>query len=302
MAQPEQTQNQNAIVDATPNTVPTIPDDWAKLGLSFGYDPRLAEQLRLWIIGPSGEGKSTFNMSTPDNISLDFDGSAESIPGARACRVHVEDYEHYMAVTTKLIEDAKKGNRKFKRFSIDTVDEWVGMIINQLQTEKGVEDITNFGSEGHGWSLIRNRCWSRLRDLEQAGYVWSLIGHMTTKNETDPVNQKERTVLREAVFPSFAKKITTKCDFKLTVYCLPKMVKLTTKKEINGRPVDIPAGTKEVLQYFADSQTTLRKEGKSRAVPSMSRKIEIPLIGGWDVFAAEYNKAIEEAKKKYSSK
>jgi len=32
----------------------------------------------------------------------------------------------------------------------------------------------------------------------------------------------------------------------------------------------------------------------------MPGKIKIPLVGGWDVFMAEYNKAVEAARKQYS--
>lgn len=292
----------NVVVDTAPNAVPVIPADWAALGATFGYAPRLAEDLKLWITGPSGEGKSTFVSSIPDNVILDFDDGANGIPGAKALRIQIKDYEHYMAVTGKMIEEGRSKKKLGKRITIDTVDEWVGMIINQLQIEKNVEDITEFGRSGHGYALIRARCWSRLRALEQAGYVWACVGHISPKTEINPVDMKERTVLRETVFPSFAKKITTKCDFKLTVYNIPTIVEKTKRKRLeDGRIIPVPDGTITTLKYYIDSQTTSAKEGKSRAVPTMDRKFEIPLIDGWKEFERRYNDAVAETKKKYSS-
>uniref|UniRef100_A0A6M3KQ16 Putative ATPase domain containing protein n=1 Tax=viral metagenome TaxID=1070528 RepID=A0A6M3KQ16_9ZZZZ len=289
----------NIVVNTQPNSTP-VPIDWAALGAVTGYNPREAKDLRLWIVGPSGEGKTTFISSIPDHVILDFDDGANGIPNGRAIRIRICDYKHYIAVTDKLIDEAKRKTwRMGHRVSFDTVDEWVDLIQSRLETEKDVPDITEFGSRGHGWALIKGRCWSRLKALEQAGYTWSCIGHMTSKTETNPVDHKERTVLRESVFPSFAKKITTKSDFKLTIYSLSQTVEKKEKRKMgDGRIIEVPGGTETVNTYYADSFTTAAREGKSRAVPAMDRKIEIPLVGGWDVFAEHYNNAVRIEKEK----
>lgn len=291
---------ENMVVDTQPNTVP-IPAEWRALGAKRGYDPRPAEDLRLWVIGPSGEGKTTFVSGMPDNLILDFDGGADGIPGGKAIRIGIENYEQYDDVTKKLIADANAGKRLVKRVTFDTVDEWADLIQSQLELEKKVPDITEFGQRGHGYALIRGRCWSKLKALEQAGYTWTCVGHMTTKTETSPTDGKERTVLRESLFPTFAKKITTKSDFKLTLYSIPKAIEKTkTKIMTDGRKIVVPDGIETVHQYFVDSFTTAAKEGKSRAVPAMDRKIEIPLIGGWDLFARNYNDAVQAMRAKYN--
>ena len=288
----------NVVLPATPNTVPVIPADWAKLGVETGYNPKSAEDLNLYIVGPSGEGKTTFDSSISDNMILDFDKSAESIVGTRSMRVPIRSYEHYMQITQKLIDEGKKGKHIVHRVSFDTTDEWVGMIINRLQEEKGVPDITEFGMQGHGWALIRERCWSRLREMEEAGFVWTCVGHMITKTETNPVTHKDRTVIRDAVFPSFAAKIVRSSDFKLTIYCINKEIEKKTKKTLpGGQVIEVPCGTEMTSKYYLDSYTTAEREGKGRAAPGMNRKFEIPLIGAWDVFVKNYNVAVETAKK-----
>jgi len=288
----------NVVLPATPNTVPVIPSDWAKLGVQTGYNPKPAEDLNLYIVGPSGEGKTTFDSSIPDNMILDFDKSAESIIGTRAMRVPIRNYEHYMAITQKLIDEGKNGKHIVHRVSIDTTDEWLGMIVNRLQQEKGVDDITDYGSQGRGWSMIRERCWSRLRELEQAGFVWACVGHMITKTETNPVTHKERTVIRDAAFPSFTAKIVRSSDFKLTIYCINKEVEKKVKKTLpGGQTIEVPAGTKMTSKYYLDSYTTAEREGKGRAAPGMIRKFEIPHLNAWDIFVKNYNVAVEAAKK-----
>ena len=289
----------NVVLPATPNTVPVIPADWAKLGVVTGYDPKSAEDLNLYVVGPSGEGKTTFDSSIPDNMILDFDKSAESIIGTRAMRVAIRSYEQYMEITQKLIDEGKSGKHVVHRVSIDTTDEWLGMIVSRLQAEKGVDDITEFGSQGHGWAMIRERCWSRLRELEQAGFVWSCVGHMITKTETNPVTHKERTVIRDAAFPSFAAKIVRSSDFKLTIYCINKEIEKRVRKKLDsGQVIEVPDGSVMTSKYYLDSYTTAEREGKGRAAPGMIRKFEIPHINAWDVFVQNYNTAIEAAKKK----
>ncbi len=288
----------NVVLPATPNTVPVIPADWAKLGVVTGYNPKSAEDLNLYIVGPSGEGKTTFESSIPNTMILDFDKSAESIIGTRAMRVPIRSYEQYMEVTQKLIDEGKTGKHVVHRVSIDTTDVWVDMIKLRLQTEKGVNDITEFGSQGHGWAMIRERCWSRLQELEEAGFVWSCVGHMITKTETNPVTHKERTVIRDAVFPSFAAKIVNSSDFKLTIYCINKEVERKEERRLpGGQTITVPCGTEMTSKYFLDSYTTAERQGKGRAAPGMNRKFEIPPTNAWDVFVKNYNVAIVNAKK-----
>jgi len=288
----------NVVLAATPNTVPVIPSDWAKLGVQTGYNPKPAEDLNLYIVGPSGEGKTTFESSIPDNMILDFDKSAESIVGTRAMRVPILNYEHYMKITQKLIDEGKAGKHVVHRVSVDTTDEWVGMIINQLQKEKGVEDITDFGSHGRGWAMIIKRCWSRLRELEHAGFVWSCVGHMITKTETNPATHKERTVVRDSVFPTMSAQIVNSSDFKLTIYYLSKTVKQPVMKKLTNGQLIKQMKESIAPTYYLNTITTAERQGKMRGVSEMNRKFEIPLINAWDVFVKNYNVAVEAAKKK----
>jgi hypothetical protein len=289
----------NTVGDAKPNTI--IRDDWAAIGAAGGYAPRKAEDLRLWIVGPSGEGKTTFLNSIPEHLILDFEDGACSSPGSLATRIHVKNYEHYLAIIDKLVADAKKGNSAFHRISFDTVDRWGGMIKLQLEKEKKCDDITEFGSQGHGYNMILNRCWGKVMRLEESGYVWGCAGHLKLKTEVDPITRKERTVPRPSIYPSFAARIQGEADFQLTIYNITKTVdKVKVKTLPGGKKINVPDGKEEKATYYVNSLTTADKEGKGRGVPTMNSKIIIPLVSGWSEFSRQYEEAVEEAKKLYS--
>jgi len=249
----------NPVVDATPNTVPIVPDDWAALGAKSGYDPKPAEALRLFIVGPSGEGKTTLESSIPDNLILDFDDGAYAVPGGVATRIAIRDYAHLEAVIDKLKLDAKASKRQFKRVSLDTIDELISMIKHKLEDEKGCEDITDYRSEGYGYNCILQRFWSIVLDLEQAGYSWAIIGHTRTKTEVDSSSKKPVTRIRDSVYPIVSKKILTKADFKLTIYCVPETVKTELPPQIvkaGGKEISVPRSkeeTRSCLLYTSPS-------------------------------------------------
>jgi hypothetical protein len=293
----------NPVVDATPNTVPTIPDDWAALGTNAGYNPKPAEALRMFVVGPSGEGKTTFMASIPRNHILDFEKGADACTGSRSHYTAVKDYSHLMALKDKFILDSKNGSRHWDRITVDTIDELIAMIKHQLEEEKLVEDITDYRSEGYGYNLIMQRFWSIVLDLEQAGYTWAFGGHIKTKTETNPVTKKSETKIRESVYPGIAGKIKAQCDFKLTIYCLPETIveegpprKLPSGQSIPGKKTEV---TRKV--YYVDSFTTDARDSKQRGVPSMDVKFEIPLVNAWDLFKEKYDSAVEVERKKYQS-
>jgi len=287
----------NPTIETKPNEVPAIPKDWADLGAVTGFSPRAAKSLRLFIVGPSGEGKTTFLNSIPDNIILDFDDGAYACPGAKSTRIIIPDYDRMEMVIDKLVTDSKAGKRRWNRVTFDTIDEMVGAVQKQLEREKQVDDITEFGSQGHGYNLILGRIWSKVRELEEAGYTWAFCGHLKIKTERNPVTKQEESKLRVATYPSVAKRILTRSDFKLTVYSMPRTVdQIEEKKLPGGRTIKAKVGAKTVTDYFLETRTTAARENKSRGVPGLAEKLSLPLVGGWDVFEASYDKAVADAR------
>jgi len=288
----------NMVVDTKPMDVPV---DYEALGITSGYAPRPPEKLRLFVVGPEGEGKTTFVLSIPNSLTLDFEGGADAIPGGRGARVTIQGYEHYEHILKKLMEDgngAKK--RRFTRVNIDTGDEWTSLIADQLALEHNVEDISEYGSKGKGWNLLKTRCWSHLYGLYMAGYAWTVIGHLTTETITDPCTGQEMTRPKPIIFPSLAAQIVRNSDFYVTIYMLEKTEQETETIVVRGKEIVKPKknGLKIIRHWILDSRAVPGSGvGKARGVPAMPTKIEIPLIGGWDKFSGEYNKAVEKARK-----
>lgn len=285
------------VAGVEPGGLPVIPAEYAGMGLETGYAPKPAEELRMFVVGPSGEGKTTLASSIPDNLILDFEGGAGGIIGTRSVRVAIKGYDHYMQVTDKLIADGKAGRHPFKRVTFDPVDEWAALISMQLAVDKKVEDIAEYGSKGSGWSLLKNRCWSRVRELQQAGYAWTCVGHLVEKTVTNPITKQEMTVVRPSVFPGLAECCKRNSEFYGAVYSLStqeiqrKKIKLPDGRTIE---VDDQSNVKNVTKYYFDCRAVAGREGKMRGVPDMKSKIELPLINGWDKFVTEYEKAVKD--------
>jgi hypothetical protein len=290
----------NPTVECMANTVPTVPDDWAKLGAVAGYNPRAAENLRLWVEGPIGEGKTTFNAGIPKQLILDFEGGACAVEGGQSVPIFISNYGQYEAITRKLVDDAKEGKQYWSRIGFDTVDLWVEMIKIQLETEKKCEDITEYGREGKGYNLIFNQIIGKLRELELSGYTWSVVGHLKMKQETDPVTGQTVTRPRPSVYPSIAGRIKGNADFCLTAYSLLETERVVDIKLPGGAVRSVKEKLEKPIQkYLIDSRNVQDKEGKTRGVSNMPRKIEVPVVGGWFLFKKEYEAAVAAVRKKY---
>ena len=272
----------------------SIPADWLSLGAEQGYHPKEVGELRLWVAGMTGEGKSTFTRSIPDSLTLDFCDETGGVFEPRDTRVSIHNYEHYTEVITKLLEDSKAGKRWVKRVVIDNVDDWVSMITEVMNAEKKVEDITEYGSQGRGYTLIYNRCWSKIQQLAEAGYIWSCNANLVERQRT--IGSTTSTVIRPAVFPGLASMFGRRADYKLVVYARSKMVTTTKKIKLpNGQVIEQPIGGEKKLVYYCNCRSNETQEAKTRGVPEMEETFELPLVDGWKTFTDKYNEARDKA-------
>jgi hypothetical protein len=309
---PEQVVNGNAnkIVETSPADIP-IPADWAKLGLMTGYNPKTLEAARIYFTGLAGDGKSTFVASIPNSIHLDFEGGASGIPGRRSTYVDIPErarklgipaYDLYKKIFDKLIADAKAGKRTFTRVIIDTQDAWKEMLGRHLLAEKSsgaktFEDIGELGMKGHGHSLLQGRCNNILGDLEDAGYTWAVVGHLTYVTATDPVTYKESTKIRPILSKGYVGPVVRKAELHITINSLTKTEGTDLVK---GDRVFKDAGPeKEVTRYSIYTRPTEAKamEGKRRGVPQLPARMEVPMIDGWKVLKTAYDTAVEQSRK-----
>lgn len=301
----------NTVVPVAPMTTPAVPSSYAKLGVKSGYDPTPPTDLNFFIIGPSGEGKTTFVSSIPKTLILSFEKKgANGIPNSRAHRIPVGDRATLDAVFAQLEADAKNPARPYTRVCFDTIDQMVEMMNPEIAAEYRAktrwtgDDITEFGEKGAGWAKLKSGCWEYFQRLEKAGYSWVCIGHVTEKTIT--INNQERTVSRVVLFDSFAKLITRNADVLATLYSVVEQE--ATEITYNGKK--LPGPMTDVVKVYMD-MTTMPTEknttlGKIRNVPMMTSRLTLPapLSGkfGWDEFLDSYTSAVEKVKAQLANK
>lgn len=284
----------------------TLPAAYSSLGVTRGYNPVPSKDLRMFIVGPSGEGKTTFVSGTPRTLVLDFERGASGIPGAKAHRLHIPTAEALNKIIAVLVRDAQSPTKPFDRIVFDTIDE-MAEVMNPALAARQREvsrftgtDITDFGTKGAGWAILKAGCWSKVQELELAGYTWTIVGHITEKTIT--VNNKDRTVTRPVIFDSFSRLIGRNCEVFAAIYSLMEEIEVT--RDYNGRKV---GGIKQAVNRVYMDATTINSEkntgqGKLRGVPTMTTKILLPepLSGayGWDAFTREYDDAVTKIKEK----
>ena len=260
----------------------------------------MASDLRMFLIGMPGEGKTTFISSIPKALILDYENGACGIPFARAVRVHIDNPEKHHQVMKKLIADGKAKTAPFKHIVIDSIDQCVDMLGEELGTEKKVEHFSEYGDKGAGWGLLRNRFWMDVEALQSAGYSWTIIGHMTEK--TIRVNKQDITVQRPCIYDSINKLVYRNCDVFARMSSITKVERPDVEKIINGRPVNVPGPETRTTTYYFDAAKTPSNYsgGKVRGVPSFKTRLILPDKDGWDIVNAEYNTAVAKEKKRIS--
>lgn len=289
----------NTVQQIEAGTTPLkLPSDYQSLGVTRGYEPVDARDLRLFIMGPSGMGKSTFTTSMPRTLILDFEGGVSGIPNPIAHRVRVKNLDHLDQIARKIEDDSKNPKRPFDRVSVDTVDELAEWHSVDICKQKGVEFLTDLG-HGKGYNMVRNKVWDLLRMLEQNGYAWTVVGHLTEKTITDPVGGDTKTVLRASVFDTLCSRIINNADFAGTIYCTKEVEQRKEKVKVGGKIIDKVLPSKEVTKYWLDVRSFGNKPGKTRNVTEMKAKIELPTNdSGWKAFTESYTEAVDKEKER----
>ncbi len=297
----------NVMVEVQPQTLPAA---YTKLGVTRGYNPYPAEQLRMFIVGPSGQGKTTFISGCPRNLILDFEGGAPGVIAPTSHRVHVSTYEDLEAIVALLKADARNPNRPFDRVTFDTVDQYVEMMNPVLAAEKAAKtkwngnDITQFGSEGSGWAILKNGCWNIITSLQRVGYAWTCIGHITIEHKV--IANKAISTPRPVLFPSFARLVGRNSEVFACIYSGMETEKYEEPLKLPDGRTTVLKKHREVNKVYMDCTTVSSEKnvgtGKLRGVPTMKTRLELPdpLTGkfGWDTFVTMYDEAVESIKSK----
>jgi len=272
-----------------------IPTTYASLGAYTGFNPRTADQLRIFIVGLTGEGKSTFAASVPNSLVLDFEKGDDLIPSKVNMRIPILNMEHYRKIYEQLIQDGEQKKHPVKRIIFDTGDEWIAHYAAAISREKGVDAIEEWGQKGAGWALLRRRMTHDLDALSMAGYSWMVIGHLQEKTITSPKTQQETTVLREGLSPGMSMAIKRKADYLISILRVPTSVITKETIIVGGKTIvrDVRK-TRQIYKMIMAGELDIPGKGR---IQFSSDEYELPKKGGWAVFKQAYDEAVaREAK------
>ena len=288
-----------------------IPERYAALGVKHGFDPTDPANLRMIVESEPGHGKTTFLMSMPDVLVLDFDRACEDALSPRASYMHIPSWEHYVGVKAALLDDAKKGNRPYRRIGFDTVDNFMALLdahliadINERRPAgKQLHTIYEFGEKGAGYSKMCGALLRELADFDRAGYPYILNTHMRLRITT--IGEKQFIERRSSMAPMVMEALIKNTDIKARMSRSLDDVIQTTTKQISlpgGKTKTITSPTGEVkanIRYWLGlmpQKASEQDNDTKRRIPTLEGILEIPLVHGWDVFATAYAKAVENAK------
>lgn len=297
----------------------SIPKDLAGIdGLEVGFHPPTENECRLLITGSPGSGKSTFGNSNPNLLMVDVECGGRTVADPRAMRFSIpvttdpaQADKAYLAFVDKLIARKTKGATDIRMVGFDSADELITLFQRALclrETDpealaRGiVMEIGDIGGgHGKGYAVVRETIAAMLDKLHSAGLGWLMIAHTATK--TIIINKEEVQIASLAVSDTYKSMLLRKCEHFLFVesgveIVTPPVVRRVVKGQTIEKPQPPEARPCRYLKTAPGGiwRGTEATELKVR-VPLPDR-IKLPQLGGYEVFASAYLRAVEQLMEK----
>jgi len=280
---------------------PTIPSDYAAMGVSYGFSPPPPAALTMVITGLSGVGKTTFVSSIPKALVVSFrPHGAKGVIGARAANVYLRSWADWDRLRTKLIADGPNPSRPYDTVVFDTSDEWFNPLAEKIiadwneRASKPVTSIGDVGQKGKGFSEVGALLMQELRAIQTAGYGWIATGHLIEKSLE--INGMMTTKLRVVLAPSCYGQLVQAAFIKAQIIPFMETTKQVTRKLPDGRSVKRTVAIPEAERVF-EYRLTIRAgdadfDAKTN-LPDLPPYVAVPVRNGWDAFATAYQAAVE---------
>jgi hypothetical protein len=283
-----------------------IPQAYQRLGAVRQWDPTPLQRLRFFITSFPGLGKTGFVMSNPKALVFDFEDTCRDVVKPKATVVPCETWADFLAIKDQLLKDkAGSANCPWEHVAFDTMDkaqekanqhlteEW-----NEKTKGRKLRTIEEMGSEGSGVRYARDHLLSQLFQLYDAGFGWSVTGHLKRVLSDD----EKMPPYMPQMWPTLAGSILREAQVVGTIFRDYKTI--PTYRTIQGRQV--VAGTKNVWEYVMaldEPMPTSKQEAKRKLAETKTRykeylpdSIPIPQYSQFETFADVYNKALEQAR------
>lgn len=280
-----------------------VPSFLAKYRLAQGAEFPASARLRLYLQALPGAGKTTFASSIPNSIHIDPEDSARFVVGAKASRFVPRDGTELAALLDDLIARGAPACAPITHVSIDTIEKAVELLADHLTVKHNanfknpVEDIREFGKDGAGWGKINRVVVNYLQALYDAGFGWTVCGHLKEEVVDDPNSEKKLIQWRGLVNPGIRGGIYRDAQYVMRLRTMTATEKVVKESKALGKPLtSTQLVTKRVLELSTSpAGGTLTQMLKNRLGDNMPETIDVTGASGWDVFAAAYQGACASA-------
>ncbi|HUX15660.1 MAG TPA: AAA family ATPase [Phycisphaerae bacterium] len=277
------------LVDPTTNQ--EVPSAFARLGVETGFKPWEPEELGIILLSWSGEGKTTWASSIPHSLLIDFGNNAAGVVAPKAHRVWIKTYAQWNTLRDTLVAQAKAGKCYYNRVTIDTADEWFGILAEKViedynsHAKRKAEDIGEVGQEGKGFGGVGVLMAHELRTLRAAGLGWLVTGHLQEKKVNDA------TMIRPVLAPSSFKYLVQAAHVKAQIevdmtFYREAQVKVGDKLITTKKKLDVPT-----RDYSLRIRTAEPGDEVKCRLPHLPERVPFPRHGAWDAFVEAYRKA-----------
>lgn len=271
-------------------------DSYAEIGAARGFEPVPLESCKLALSARPGRGKTTFAMSIPNAIVLDYDRGAQQCVSQKAHRLDMKDirsgrrvWDLHDKVRHTLLDHASKKNRPFKIVVIDTLDGWFYSEVardteayNTANAGAPVKTILDLNDFGKARSAIYDRIRGTLRVLHQAGYGWIVLSHIVCQKLHIPGVEGEVVTWG----PSLGGKLPEFINQDAEI--VARIDRKTKKERVNKVK-------RETTQYKLIFSTNDEYQDAKSRLRLPESEIVLPEGGGWSAFEKSYERGVQIA-------
>lgn len=282
-----------------------IPKDLVDMpGISTGFQPPSVYESRLCVLGPPGDGKSTFLNSDPSIFVMDFERGGRTVADPRAIRFSIphdvdpaKADEFVAGAIRRIVERKLKGATDIKMIALDTIDEMIELFLDAACKRGGVLDPMDLKDGfSNGYTVVRKQVFGLLDYIYRSGLGWAVAAHIATK--TVRVGGEDKQLTGLAITDSFQKPLVRKCEHQLFLSRGTRVeVCPGEDREVSGRIVK----GQPISRNVECRQITTKPGGLWKGGEASDVKVRVPLPeticlprkGGFGEFIQAYNQAVK---------
>lgn len=282
----------------------------AGIPMQSEYCPRSPEEACTLLLAMRGQFKSSFCLSNPHALVLDFEDGCRAVMNRKGKVVPIvpsadsdvpgewltlTPWERYEKVRNGLLEAAKTGQRPCKTVVFDTLDAMMDMILRKFCKDHNIEspgDYDPWPRGAKGWYAVRDMFMAEFYALRAAGYgVW-MPAHLRSRFVVR--NGEEHIYFEPWVQESLRGILFREVD---QIYHL-EMCTLTdtnkVEKKVAGKVISVPEKSVRTVLRMRTVPRSKNTEVKTRVyIPDM---LELPLDDPFGEYAKVYWEEVNRVK------